>query len=281
MALTRDARGTSSAARRADASEAWGVWLSTILGDRWTVQFGRARATPVQARRTRHASELRLHEMFLEAPDDVREALGRWLLVGRRAKRASALLDAWIHDQLARTPAPKRALRLAPQGTTHDLADLAEALCASEFAQDFTEERPRPGLTWGRRAVSRSRRSLRLGSFEPERHVVRVHPVLDQPAVPSWFVRFVLKHELLHAVIPPVREPDGRWVHHGPAFRRRERAWPDYAAAVAWERRNLPRLIRSAREGSALRVRPEDLAAPLPRQGTFFDLAAPSPSPGG
>jgi hypothetical protein len=248
----------------AEASAEWSAWLSAVLGEPWVVTFGRARSTPVQARHRAagRCADLRLHEMFRAAPAEVREALGRWLRVGRRAKRASALLDRWIHDQLACLPPSSRTMELAPEGRVHDLAALSVELCSGEFAADFNADAPAPAVTWGRRAPSRSRRSLRLGSFEPGRHVVRMHPVLDQAGVPQWFVRFVLKHELLHAVFPPCRDGAGRWIHHGPEFQRRERAWPDYAPAVAWEHQNLPRLIRSAREGSALRVRVEDPVIP-------------------
>lgn len=246
----------------ADASAEWSAWLSATLGAPWSVSFGRARSTPVQARHRSggRGADLRLHEMFREAPADVRDALGRWLRSGRRAQHASALLDRWIHDQLACLPPTSRKLALAPEGLVHDLAALAAELCGGEFATDFAREVPAPAVTWGRRGPSRSRHSLRLGSFEPGRHVVRMHPVLDQAGVPRWFVRFVLKHELLHAVHPPYRDGAGRWIHHGAEFQRRERAWTDYAPAVRWEHQNLPRLIRSAREGAALRVRRDDLA---------------------
>jgi hypothetical protein len=80
--------------------------------------------------------------------------------------------------------------------------------------------------------------------------------------VPDWFVTFVLKHELLHSVMPSYRDAAGRWVHHGPEFRSREAAWPEFRAALGWERQNLPRLIRSARLGTELRVRADDLALP-------------------
>nr|HMR10348.1 hypothetical protein [Polyangiaceae bacterium] len=46
---------------------------------------------------------------------------------------------------------------------------------------------------------------------------------------------------------------DGRApVLHGPAFRNRELAYPDYEHALHWERENIARLIRSARDGSRL-----------------------------
>jgi hypothetical protein len=33
-------------------------------------------------------------------------------------------------------------------------------------------------------------------------------------------------------------------VHHPRAFRERERAWPKYGAAIAWEKEHLQQLLR-------------------------------------
>ncbi|MEM8710775.1 MAG: hypothetical protein AAGG01_07465 [Planctomycetota bacterium] len=253
------------------------------------VVYGRSRTAPVQARalrvarrsgvRTRssrvsepatepiHGWELRLHRQFASAPRTVREALATWLRSGRRATKAGPILDAWIHAEIASLPPQERRVTLDSGGLHHPLGRMAERLFETEFKNDFlpSGESQRPRISWGRRGLSRSRRSLRLGSFEPTARIVRVHPVLDQAAVPEWFVRFVLKHEILHACIETYRDSSGRWVHHGPEFRQREQSWPEYEAAVLWEERNLARVIRSAREGTQLRVRPEDLIDPAPK----------------
>ena len=106
-----------------------------------------------------------------------------------------------------------------------------------------------PGITWGRRGPRRVRHTLQLGSFDPEQKLVRVHPVLDQEAVPSFFVRSVLFHELLHAALEGA---DDARRHHGPEFRARERAYRDHDRALAWQERHLAALIRSARTGEPL-----------------------------
>jgi predicted metal-dependent hydrolase len=100
------------------------------------------------------------------------------------------------------------------------------------------------------------RRSLQLGSFDPETTLIRVHPVLDQPAVPRTFVRYVLFHELLHAELNEPCAPGRRMQHHGREFRRREAAYPGTAPALAWQERHLSALLRSARSGKPM---------PLPR----------------
>lgn len=260
------------------------------------VIYGRSRSAPVQARALRATAtarrrarttepsgqgwELRLHHRFKDAPAEVRDALATWLRAGKRATKAGPILDAWIQTEIASLPAPERKVALDDQGLTHPLGEIALGLFETEFKGEFDgpDSPRRPKISWGRRTPSRSRRSLRLGSFEPTSRIVRVHPVLDQRGVPEWFVRFVLKHEILHAVIETYRDRTGRWVHHGPKFRQREASWPEFEAALLWERKNLARLIRSAREGSPLRVRAEDLIdpAPPPEKDALPEQSAPA-----
>jgi len=254
--------------------EAWSAYLTAELRVPVRAHFTRSRKAPVAvrpAREPRGALEVRLHRLFAEAPPLVHGAVASWVRSGRRAPRACAQLDAWIAEILRRVPPTARFDVGAARGAHHDLEGLVDEILAGELASDPLGDRPR--VSWGRRGASRTRSSLRLGSYDPDGRLVRIHPVLDQVAVPAWFVRFVVFHELLHAVFPPVRGADDRWVHHGREFRRRERAYGDYRRAVAWERANLKALIRSARRGvpidpEVLRSgpKPRDLHKPLRRE---------------
>lgn len=247
---------------RALTPERWEDFLASKLSTTVRVVYTRARRTPIQVKRLRpprrgvpSALEVRLHSMFAEAPEPVHQALATWIRSGRRAPRACAALDDWIAAALENRPIEARVEAADARGLHHDLGVLTAELVAREFAADFDPERPVPAITWGRRGPSRTRSSLRLGSFDPDPRLVRIHPVLDQVGVPDWFVRFVLFHELLHAVHPPMRGRDNRWVHHGRTFRARERAYVDFERAIAWERRNLPLLIEAARRGSVFTPR--------------------------
>ena len=233
----------------------WSDFLTARLERPATVAFGRSRTKPLAYEQDAAGVRVRMHRFFEQAPPGIADATARWMRVGRRARRACVALDQWIDQQLlALPPAPPRARELRARGAVHDLQPLATGLFASEFAADFVTQRPRPAITWGRRAKSRARRALLLGSYQPACDVVRVHPVLDHGSVPAWFVRYVLFHEILHAALPHE--------HHGPGFRDRERAYPDYKAALRWQRQNIDRLIRAARCGAA--------PAPAARQGFLF-----------
>ena len=233
----------------------WQELLARELRVPVRVTFGRARHNVLVARPERDGFHVRMNAMFAAAPPEVREAVARWLRSGRRARRAGRTLDEWIARTIeALPPAPRRVTTLRPRGEHHDLDALAAQLRPDPFDGSLLPADRWPPLTWGRRGRTRARRSLHLGSYDADRHLIRMHPVLDQAAVPAWYVRYVLFHELLHAAFPPRRE-GGRTVYHGPEFRARERAYADYERAREWQKRNLDRLLRSARMGSGLRAR--------------------------
>ena len=73
---------------------------------------------------------------------------------------------------------------------------------------------------------------------------VRIHPTLDRPEVPEFYVAAVVFHEMLHQAVP-VHEAGGRRVVHGREFRARERAYRDHERARAWESRHLGLLLSS------------------------------------
>lgn len=235
-----------------DAAE-WSAFLSRELGAPVEVAFGRARRSVLVARPLRGGYRVRMHRGFEAAPQEVRAAAAAWLRSGRRARRATSVLDAWIDGVLVPsfTPGDDGAAPAVARGACHDLERLACELFATSLPVEVLPRERRPTLTFGLRPRTNARRSLHLGTYDAVQNLVRIHRVLDQPAVPEFFVRYILFHELLHAAFPPRREA-GRTVHHGPEFRRLERAYPEFVRAKAWEREHIERLITSARTGRPL-----------------------------
>jgi hypothetical protein len=281
--------GSEAGSEEGGLAEAdWETFLAAKIARPVRVVYGRSRTSPLQARRTppgrttfaRDGAEwlLRLHTMFRGAPSDVREAVAELLRSGRRAKRSCAVLDAWIAATLPSHPPPRVPdTALSHRGQHYDLARIASGVLREELAGEFGRGKPVPRFTWGRTRGRGPRRAMRLGSYDAEIDVVRIHPALDQKNVPEWFVRYVLFHELLHAVYPPKRGTDGRWIRHGAAFRERERAYPGLERALAWEQKHIDALIRSARTGKPLREKRRASAAALELvQRLLFPEAAPA-----
>lgn len=194
--------------------------------------------------RWRQPARVRLHRMFLVADFPVLEALAAWM-TGRRNRGAGSALDAFIaaHRHLVnrRPPSP---VRFMTRGQYHDLHSYYSQVNHQEF--DGAVEVP---ITWGKLPALRHRRSIRLGSYSADDHLIRIHPYLDQPFVPDYFVRYIVFHEMLHAFLGIEVAPSGRRRIHTREFNARERAYADYSRAAAWhdDQANLARLLRPAK----------------------------------
>jgi hypothetical protein len=189
----------------------------------------------------------RLHHMFLDAPHAVQDALVRYIAKGDRA--ASLLVGRYIETNSNRIRAARPPLRpLSTQGQHHDLLSIFSGLNDKYFGGTVDAL-----VTWGRvgRRVVDERgkllvtpRTVKLGSYSAVERLIRIHPVLDRPWVPRYFVTYILYHEMLHHVIPPLMDGKRRLLH--PAhFMDRERVFRDYERALAWERAHIHRLLRA------------------------------------
>ena len=99
-------------------------------------------------------------------------------------------------------------------------------------------------VEWGRRRKQRPKDYFIFGTIQEEDRVIRINPQLDQSFVPSWFLRYILYHEMLHSVIPDEELGNGRRRVHTEEFNRRERQYRGYHRARRWEQDNLGRFLR-------------------------------------
>lgn len=205
----------------------------------------------------------RLHHMFLDAPMRVQSALVRYIAHGsltrgslaqketaaQAAREASLLVGRYIEENSHRIRAARPFLRpLSTQGQHHDVLSIFKTLNDKYFGGTVDAL-----VTWGRvgrRGLDEQgtgvapRRTVKLGSYSAVERLIRLHPVLDRPWVPRYFVSFILYHEMLHHVVPPV-PGKGRRVLHPPHFIEREQLFRDYERALAWERAHIHRVLRA------------------------------------
>lgn len=200
--------------------------------------------TMMTFQRVRGTWRLRLHHMFLAAPDDVVNALSSFVRTGDPV--SSALLDRFIERNKAfiRRVSPaqlRRRLRLDPVGRHHDLREIFDSLNRRYF-----KGRIEAAITYGPAPrVRRPRKSIKMGSYSADSKVIRIHPALDQPEVPGYFVEWIVFHEMLHDVYRARRGEDGRRCVHPPEFLEHERRFHDFERAQAWENEHLDVLLNA------------------------------------
>lgn len=172
---------------------------------------------------------LRLHRIFLNAPDDILREVASF--IKKRGK--TPLLNRFLRSmgpEIGSTGRRKAAPR--PVGKAHDLGVMFRKLNEEYFGCLITAS-----VTWSKKAPARRVRRRTLGSFGYTTNSIRINPVLDNGRVPVFFVEFIVYHEMLHAFLG-VTESNGRRAIHTKAFREQERLFRDYGWAIEWERKN-------------------------------------------
>jgi hypothetical protein len=199
------------------------------------------RSVLLSVRRMAGGPLVRLHRMFLHAPAAVVAALAR--NIRRRGPAACGEVRRFMNQNLHRVRrTPREMPPLVTRGRVYDLGSVF-----GDINQRFFDGRMSVPITWGR-GVGRARRGgLTFGSYDPVLALIRIHPVLDRPVVPRYFLESVVHHEMLHHQMGGVSDCAGRTVYHTRAFREAEARFPHHQQALAWEKQNLPELLRASR----------------------------------
>lgn len=135
----------------------------------------------------------------------------------------------------------QRQLPFAHEGRYFDLRSIFDKLNARYFRNSLRNYT----ITWGRKRKERPLEYFIFGTIQEQDRIIRIHPLLDARFVPRWFLEYVIYHEMLHSVVPDRYDRKrGRRVVHTEEFNLRERKFPGYRRAKAWEEDNLARFLR-------------------------------------
>lgn len=136
-----------------------------------------------------------------------------------------------------------------------DIPDRLESNAREVHRTYFSKYPPLP-VRWGQQISRKKRRSIRLGSYNHLTAEVRIHPILNAPHIPAFFVQSVIYHEYLHHVLGP---------NHNRRFHQFERQFRYHRESQEWIRRNLFLLL-----GRPKPVRVAPAASPQPVQASLF-----------
>ena len=185
-------------------------------------------------------NKIRLHRMFLLADSKVLDALAAWCLYQDNPETEMAV-NRFIekHADLVRTSGRKP--KIVTVGKFFDLQEVFAEVNTEEFANKL-----KVPITWGKSSGQAQCRVIRLGSYCPVRHLIRIHPHLDQKFVPDFFIKYIVFHEMLHAQLGVEMLPSGRRIVHSKEFNCREREYKHYQRAITWlkTQENIRRLVK-------------------------------------
>ena len=117
---------------------------------------------------------------------------------------------------------------------TRRLASLAD-----EVHRTYFLKYPPLPVRWGQQISRKRRRTIRLGSYNHLTTEVRIHPILNSPRIPAFFIQSIIYHEYLHHVLG---------AHHNRRFHQHERKFAYHRESQEWIRRNLWLLLGRPRK---------------------------------
>jgi CRISPR/Cas system CMR subunit Cmr6 (Cas7 group RAMP superfamily) len=119
-----------------------------------------------------------------------------------------------------------------------DQRDYRLASLAAEVHRTYFYKYPPLPVRWGQQITRKRRRSIRLGSYNHLTTEIRIHPLLNAPDIPAFFIQSVIFHEYLHHVLGAA---------HNRRFHKEERKFRYYRESKEWIRRHLWLLLGTKR----------------------------------
>jgi hypothetical protein len=165
--------------------------------------------------------------MFLNAGPEVLDEIR--VFIRKRKKPIAKVREFIVRNQAQLDARRPRAVSIATRGRHCDLMEIFSTLNRNYFSGAVTA-----AITWGRRNHRRAVRKRRLGSYQRDRNIIRINPVLDSRSVPRYFIEYVVYHEMLHAA-GEIAGGAERQRSHCRAFKQREKLFKYYEQALAWE----------------------------------------------
>jgi len=110
---------------------------------------------------------------------------------------------------------------------------------AAEIHRTYFYKVPPLRVRWGHNVSRKRRRSIRLGSYNHVTLEIRIHPALNSPRIPAFFIQSVIHHEYLHHMLG---------ANHNRRFHAHERQFHYHRESKEWLRRNLWGLLGMPRK---------------------------------
>ena len=126
------------------------------------------------------------------------------------------------------------------QGRFFNLRAIFDKMNARYFRNKIKDYR----IIWGQRRRVRPRETMIFGTIQEQDRLIRIHPLLDRGFVPTWFVEYVVYHEMLHSVVADLYDEQGRRIVHHDKFFEKERRFHWFRRAKTWEQENLARFLQ-------------------------------------
>ena len=177
---------------------------------------------------------LSLHQIFFSAPDSILLLIIRY--IEKDDSEALNLLRAYATKKIISLDysSSVNIKKLKTKGRFYNLKEIFQ-----DLNNHYFEGKLDLFITWFATPSYRKRSSLTFGSYEKCLKLIRINQILDSNLCPSYFLSYIVFHEMLHHVCPMYIDSRGRRRMHTADFRKKEKIFSFYKEAVIWEKKFL------------------------------------------
>ncbi|NGX32662.1 MAG: hypothetical protein K1060chlam4_00712 [Candidatus Anoxychlamydiales bacterium] len=200
------------------------------------------KSTFISVLKTRSKIQISLHKLFLDAPDNVKEAVVVYCL--RRDKIAHRILKNYANRYFVSADYTHRlnVKKLKIKGEFFDLKQIMDNLNLIYFKGALNLN-----ITWFEKPKYRKFRHITFGSFDKSSKLVRINKMLDRADITFYFINYIVYHEMLHYVCKEIILEDGKRKIHTKEFKSKEKEFAYYREAKEFEKKFLNKGIRYGR----------------------------------
>jgi len=220
-------------------AEELGSKLTRLIGTSVTCSLTSNKLRVVSIKRGKAGLEVKVPNYFTDAPQDILLALASFC--AKPKEKYARILHSYALRRCEEIKSSKREsyLRLSVKGVCYDLEALFNYINQTYFNGECSAH-----ICWGKRTMPKY--VVRMGSYEFDSQIIRIHPILDNPDVPQEIIEDVIFHEILHWKHGASKDND-RNVFHSKEMRKAEKKYPGHIFAAEWRKTHLPLLIKKYR----------------------------------
>lgn len=191
------------------------------------------RSTMLSVKWEPDCTRVSLHRIFLQAPDNVMDALACYLR--RKDKNIAPSVKAFIADNLKMLDYSGQLNqdKLVSQGSVYNLETIY-----NQVNQDYFSNKLKLNITWFGSHQKLFRSRVTFGLYHDPLRLIKINRLLDRATVPEYLVAFVVYHEMLHHVCPDYFDKNGCHHIHTKEFKEKEALFSQYHLAQSWIKKN-------------------------------------------
>lgn len=178
-------------------------------------------------------TKVSLHRIFLEAPQNVMQALACY--IRKEEKSISPSVKAYIEEGLRKLDYSHEIdlHSLQHQGKVYNLKTMYDTI-----NNEYFDHKLCLNITWFGSQAQRNKSRITFGLYSDPLRLIKVNRLMDSRSFPDYVVSFIIYHEMLHHVCPAYVDEKGIHRVHNKEFKVKEAAFTDYNRAQDWIERH-------------------------------------------